>query len=263
MIGKKKVNQIKSLSQKKARLKDQLFLVEGDKIVLEVLQSYLHVKELFASESFIQEYEQLVNGAEKVTATTVNDIRKASLLKNPQNSLALCHLPPKTEIPAKISGLSFFLDGIQDPGNLGTILRICDWFGMEYLYCSPDTADIFNPKVIQSSMGSFFRIKTIYTTYEDIFSRAFQSGIHLFGTFMEGENLYSLELPSNALIVMGNEGNGISPEVAAKINYKVNIPSFRTGQQGAESLNVAVATGIIASEFRRQNIKLPFIQNGS
>lgn len=263
MIGKKKINQIKSLAQKKARHKDQLFLVEGDKTILDVLQSSLRVKELLATESFVLEHEQHLHRVEKVTVTSINDIKKASLLKSPQNSLAVCHLPPAALIPLKLSGINFYLDGIQDPGNLGTIIRICDWFGIEYLFCSPDTADIYNPKVIQSSMGSFCRIKTIYAPFSDISFLASRSKIPVFGTFMEGKSLYSLKLPSDALIVMGNEGNGIRPEVTEKITNKLNIPSFNIGKARAESLNVAVAAGIIGSEFRRQMAERTIIQNGN
>lgn len=262
MIGKKKINQIKSLAHKKARNKEQLFLVEGDKTILEVLQSSLQVKELFATEIFLQENEQHLQRVENVIMTSDSDIKKASLLKSPQNSLALCLFPPASKTPGKLSGPSFYLDGIQDPGNLGTILRICDWFGMEYLFCSPDTADIFNPKVIQSSMGSFCRVTTIYASFTDVSLLASHSEIPVYGTFMEGENLYSLTLPSDALIVLGNEGNGIRPEINKNINIKLNIPSFKIGKTGAESLNVAVAAGIIGNEFRRQ-MTMRTIQSGS
>ena len=254
MIGRKKINQIKSLAQRKNRSKEQLFLAEGDKIILEVLKSPLHVSELFATERFIEENRQQLGRVEKITVTGLNDIKKASLLKNPQNSLAVCLLPPTTQIPAKITGLSFFLDCIQDPGNLGTILRICDWFGMEYLFCSPDTADIYNPKVIQASMGSFCRLKTAYASFSDISRLAVLSKIPVFGTFMEGKSLYSCKLPADALVVMGNEGNGIRPEVSQMISNKLSIPSFNSGTIRPESLNVAVAAGIIGSEFRRQNL---------
>ncbi len=263
MIGKKKINQIKSLAQRKVRNREQLFLVEGDKTILEVLNSSLEVKELYATEGFLLDCEQHLHKVEKVTMTTVSDIKKASLLKSPQNSLAVCLLPPAAKIPGKISGLGFYLDGIQDPGNLGTILRICDWFGMEYLFCSPDTADVFNPKVIQSSMGSFCRVTTIYASFNDVLLLASHSEIPVYGTFMEGESLYSLTLPSNALIVMGNEGNGMRPEVTENISNKLNIPSFNIGKTGAESLNVAVAAGIIGNEFRRQMTARTFIQSGS
>lgn len=263
MIGKRRINLIKSLANKKIRKKEQLFLVEGDKNVFEVLLSYINVKELIATEDFLLQNKGNVSGTETITAVTGNDIKKASLLKSPQRALALCHLPPAIPLPDKLPDISFYLDGIQDPGNLGTLLRICDWFGMEYLFCSPDTADIFNPKVIQSSMGSFCRIKTVYISYEDILNLASQSKIPVFGTFMEGESLYSLELPAQMLIVMGNEGNGIRPDVAKKTDNKLHIPSFGIGQRGAESLNVAVAGGIIASEFRRQNKAHLLIQNGN
>jgi RNA methyltransferase, TrmH family len=257
MIGKTKINLIKSLSHKKARQKEQLFLVEGDKNVLEVLQSNLPVKELLATEKFILENKNHVTRAARLTETTADDIKKASLLMHPQNSMALCTLPPDIQIPVKLSGASFYLDGIQDPGNLGTIIRICDWFGMEYLFCSTDTADVFNPKVIQASMGSFCRIKVVYTVFENLAELAKKFNVPVLGTFMDGESIYSIELPSGALIVLGNEGSGIREGVAEKTNTRITIPSLKRNKTGAESLNVAVAAGIIGSEFMRQGVTRP------
>ncbi len=261
MIGKKKINQIKSLAQKKFRQKEQLFLVEGDKIVSEVLTSHLVIKELFATKEFLEKNKSTLSGIEKIFEINLTDIKKASLLKTPQNCLALCSLPVDIPLPQKLSGISFFLDGIQDPGNLGTIIRTSDWFGMEYLFCSCDTADVYNPKVIQSSMGSFCRIKVHYLNFADLNSLALHSEIPVLGTFMEGTSLYSSILPSSALVVLGNEGNGIRFDIAEKISTKLNIPPFYNGKKGAESLNVAVTAGIIGSEFRRQLIKRISIQN--
>jgi tRNA G18 (ribose-2'-O)-methylase SpoU len=143
MIGKKKINQIKSLAQRKTRNKEQLFLVEGDKTILEVLHSPLKLKELFATESFLQKPRTASSSGGKSNNHKCSDIKKASLLKNPQNSLAVCLHPPATKIPGKLSGISFYLDGIQDPGNLGTILRICDWFGMEHIFFAHPTQQMY------------------------------------------------------------------------------------------------------------------------
>ena len=151
--------------------------------------------------------------------------------------------------------MAFYLDGLQDPGNLGTIIRIADWFGMEFLFCSPGTADIYNPKVIQASMGSFCRVKTVYASFNDVVSMANRSGIEVYGAFMDGKSIYSSRLTDNAIIVLGNEGNGISENTAEKITTRLSIPSFSTGKSCAESLNVAIAAGIIGSEFRRQAIR--------
>jgi TrmH family RNA methyltransferase len=250
MISKNKLKQIKSLSLKKFRQKEQLFLVEGDKNVLEVLHSPIRVQELYATETFLTAHTGSLSGTEQVNEATQEEIKKASLLKQPQNCLAICEIPPAGELPQKPEGLSLFLDGIQDPGNLGTIIRTCDWFGMEYLFCSPDTADVFNPKVIQASMGSFCRIKTVYTPFDTLAGLFNQTQIPVYGTFLEGKNLYAENFPVSALIVLGNEGRGIRAEIEERIDFKLNIPSFNHNSRRAESLNVAVAAGIICSEFK-------------
>lgn len=260
MISKNKIKLIKSLARKKFRQKEQLFLAEGDKIVLEVLNSDFRITELFATEKFLAANKKSVMRAETCTEVTSEEIKKASLLKQPQNCLAICKLPPAAELPDRIAGFSLFLDGIQDPGNLGTIIRICDWFGVEYLFCSPDTADIYSPKVIQASMASFCRVKSFYSEFSCISSLADSSEIPVYGTFLEGNNIFEESLPGKALIVLGNEGRGIRTTVAEKVANKLSIPSFSRNNSGAESLNVAVAAGIISSEFRRKNLKFS-IQN--
>jgi RNA methyltransferase, TrmH family len=262
MISKNKIKQIKSLAQKKFRQQEQLFLVEGDKIVLEVLNSPYEVKELFATGHFISGNKNTLTRAGKVTEASHEEIKKASLLKQPQNCMALCILPAETLPSDNFSDVSFYLDGIQDPGNLGTIIRICDWFGMEYLFCSPDTADVYNPKVIQSSMGSFCRVKPMYIEFNELVHLATLSEIPVIGTFADGQNLYNYEPPENALVVLGNEGRGIRDHIIPKIGIRLGIPTFQPKKPGAESLNVAVAAGIISSEFRRQNGRFS-IRNGN
>ena len=263
MIGKKKINEIKALAQKKFRHTNGLFLIEGDKTILEVLASRFQIKELFATETFIRQHNKKLKKVENIIETSYNEIKRASLLKNPQQSLAICYMPIEEQLPSGISGISFYLDGIQDPGNLGTILRTADWFGMEYLFCSPDTADLYNPKVIQSSMGSFCRVKTIYMPFDKIATLSARQNIQLFGTFMNGMNIYSAKLPRHGIIVLGNEGNGIRREVEEKIEIKLNIPSFKSGTDQPESLNVAVAAAVIASEFMRRVSQQHAIQNES
>jgi len=254
MISKNKIKLIRSLAQKKFRQEKQLFLVEGDKMVSEVLNSGFRVAELFATPEFLSAHKTLADRAEVFNEATAEEIKKASLLKTPQNSLALCRLQPPAELPAHFSGFALYLDGIQDPGNLGTIVRTCDWFGADYLFCSPDTADVFNPKVIQASMGSFTRVKTIYTPFTALFSHLKSTSISIYGTFLEGKNIYTEQLFENALVVLGNEGSGIRREVAAYVGNKLNIPAFGKKKKRAESLNVAVTTGIICSEFARRRI---------
>ncbi len=247
MIGKNKIKLIKSLAYKKHRLKEQSFLAEGDKTVIEILKSNIQVNELFATPEFITANINIVSRVKLVTETAAGEIKKASLLKQPQNSLAVCALPAQNRIPEQLNGFYLFLDEIQDPGNLGTIIRTCDWFGADYLFCSPDTADVFNPKVIQATMGSFLRVKTVYTQFDLLLPFIQKSGIPVYGTFLDGNPVYLEKPVKNALIVLGNESKGISSEVAKQVDKKIKIPSFG----GAESLNVAVSAGIICNEFLR------------
>ncbi len=254
MIGKNTIKQIKSLSQKKYRQKEKLFLVEGDKNIQELLHSNYNVVQLYATKSFLEENRIQKNKATLIIETTEEHIRKASLLKNPQRSLALCTIPPSPPLPQKLKGLSLYLDGIQNPGNLGTLIRICDWFGISELFCSTDTADLYNPKVIQSTMGSFCRVNVSYLPFEHILDIAKNSNIPILGTFLNGKNIYTQHLPAEALLIVGNEGSGIRKSVEEQIENKLTIPSFALENHGAESLNAAVATGIICAEFRRKQI---------
>jgi RNA methyltransferase, TrmH family len=256
MIGKNKLKLIKSLAKKKYRLKEQRFLAEGDKIVLETLESGIKVKELFATSDFIFENKKYLHNAAHVIESTSAEIKKASLLQQPQNCLAVCQLPSQPEVPQNLKGFYLYLDGIQDPGNLGTIIRTCDWFGMTYLFCSPDTADVFNPKVIQASMGSFTRVKTIYMPFDALSVHLRKTEVPVYGTFLEGKNIYTENLPENALIILGNEGCGIRNEVADKIRYRIKIPSFNPSENKAESLNVAVTAAIICNEFIRKKFAI-------
>lgn len=254
MIGKSTIKRIKSLALKKYRQKEKLFLVEGDKNVLEVLQSTYKVQQLFATEAFLSENTDHVQQAAEIVSATEDEIKKLSLQKNPQRSIAVCNLPTQNLPPEKINDLSLYLDGIQDPGNLGTIIRICDWFGISQLFCSPDTADIYNPKVIQASMGSFCRVDVKYIPFEVLLNVARYSAIPVYGTFVNGENMYTQKLPASALLVIGNEGNGIRKSVEKEIGNRIAIARFAQQNNGPESLNAAVATGIICAEFKRQQI---------
>lgn len=254
MVSKNTIKLIKSLALKKNRIKENLFLVEGDKNVSEVLSSNIIIEKLFATSSFLTNNPSFKNRVKQVSEVLQQDINHASLLKNPQNSIAICVLPETKELPKMLnSDLCIYLDDIQDPGNLGTIIRICDWFGINQLFCSPKTADMFNPKVIQASMGSFCRVEAWQTPFEPVVQLAKKSGVKIIGAFLDGENIYNQDLPKKALLVMGNEGNGISFDVAKVIEQKIKIPEFNQNPASAESLNVSVATAIICAEFKRQN----------
>ena len=253
MISKNTIKLIKSLTLKKYRTKENIFLVEGDKNVIEVLNSGYKIEKLFATKTFISNNENKCKKAALLFEVEQVDIKKASLLQNPQNCLAICILPKKQIFPEKLNNnLSIYLDDIQDPGNLGTIIRICDWFNIEYIFCSPNTVDLYNPKVIQASMGSFCRTQLIETAFENVANLAQLFRAPVYGAFMNGKNIYTEKLPKKAILVMGNEGSGINKKLESSIDIKIKIPEFSDKSKSAESLNVSVATAIICSEFKRQ-----------
>ncbi len=240
MVSKNQIKLIKSLSQKKFRNKLGLFVVEGIKGVQEFLNSSLELHYLYSSDGHLDFI------GKNVIHISEADLKKMSSLKSPQTVLAVFSIPENREI--KLKGLNVVLDGIRDPGNLGTIIRLCDWFGIDNIICSQDTVDCYNPKVVQASMGSLSRINIFYKDLNTFLEEG--QGIPLYGAMLEGENVYSQKLPENALLVMGNEANGISSEISALLNHKLNIPQFGKSQK-TESLNVATATAILLSEFRR------------
>ncbi|MCP9198458.1 RNA methyltransferase [Gramella sp. GC03-9] len=243
MVSKNQIKLIKSLSQKKFRNKHKLFVVEGIKGIEEFLKSDIELFSLFSSTNSFGVSE------DKWTELDEGSLKKISFLSNPQGGLAIFKIP---ELEKKISaGLILALDGVRDPGNLGTIIRLCDWYGIEDLVCSNDTVDCFNPKVVQASMGSLARVNVRYLDLQQ-FMKDHQE-LPVYGTLLEGQNIYSEELPENGIIVMGNEANGISEEIKALVNKKLNIPQFGKIQK-TESLNVATATAIVLSEFKRRSI---------
>ncbi len=253
MISKNTQKLIKSLSVKKYREKEGLFLVEGDKMVLEVLQSHFVVNKLIGTNAFLSANKNKLRKASEIIEATQDEIKSTSLLKNPQNCLAVCEISATRDLPQKQNGnLTLYLDGIQDPGNLGTIIRLSDWFGIEDIFCSNDTADVFNPKVVQASMGSIFRTNLWYTSLEELVKKEGFKGIPILGAFLEGKNIFTEKLPEQAILVVGNEGNGIRPITESIVSKKIMIPGFTKNEGKTESLNVSVATGIICAEFKRQ-----------
>lgn len=252
MISKGKIKRIKSLAHKKYRLKENLFVVEGNKNVIELLNSEYKVTNVWATETFLTENEGRLTRDIEITVATPEEIKKASLLKSPQQCLALCKIPGNELKEITFNDqITLYLDGIQDPGNLGTIIRTCDWFGIKQIYCSADTADFYNPKVIQATMGSFCRCRVYYSRFDTIALAAHKNGISIYGAFLQGINIYQTNFPDNVLLIVGNEGQGIRSMNEKYIQQKINIPEFRKSR-GAESINVAVATGIICSEIKRQ-----------
>ena len=255
MSSKNSLKLIHSLAHKKYRQKERLFLVEGDKNVLELVNSGFQIFRIWATSGFISRHQSVLNECDTLIQVDQEDLDRASLLKNPQNCLAICEIPENKPIPDPLPhNLMIFLDGIQDPGNLGTIMRTCDWFGVKTIFCSPDTADMYNPKVIQASMGSFCRVQLHYTELSKIIPALQRNQVPVFGTYLNGSILYQESLPLQSLIVFGNEGNGIRKENESYINRRLKIPSYSDAPNGPESLNVAVSMAIVCAEHRRQTI---------
>ena len=240
MLSKNQIKLIKSLESKKFRKREGLFVAEGPKVVGDLLRAGYQPHAIFSTESRPD--------AELITD---DELHRISFLQHPQEVLAVFHIPTPQEssnfhLPADIC---LALDGVQDPGNVGTIIRIADWFGITHIYCSPDTADVYNPKVVQATMGSLAHVQI---TYCDLVPLLRDAAVPVYGTLLDGQDIYQQPLSREGVIVMGNEGNGISPEVRQLVSHKLLIPNFNKNAETAESLNVAIATAITCSEFRRR-----------
>ena len=243
MISKNQVKLIRQLEQKKYRQREGLFVAEGPKVVGDLMRRWQPVA-VFATDDYTPPV------AVEVQRITADELRRISLLQHPQQVLALFPLPNVQRSTFNVQrSIILALDGVQDPGNLGTIIRIADWFGIDDIVCSEDTADAWNPKVVQATMGSIARVNISYTNLPALLDRL-PADTPVYGTLLDGDNIYSQPLSARGIIVMGNEGNGLSAEVRRRVTHRLLIPSFREGD-GAESLNVAVATAIVCSEFRR------------
>lgn len=257
MISKNKIKYIHSLELKKNRNKEGKFVAEGHKVVGDLLA--LQPAELVVATAEWLKGKHLAQVTE-VIEVTEEELRKVSFLQHPQQVLAVFRQDlglaegeegKKGFSPVDHTKLSLALDGVQDPGNLGTIIRIADWFGIENIYCSQDTADVYNPKVVQATMGSIARVRVEYGDLLELIS-SLPTETPVYGTLLDGDNIYEQELSDRGIIVMGNEGKGISPAMAEKVNRKLLIPNFPEGRPTADSLNVAIATAITCSEFRRR-----------
>lgn len=214
-----------------------MFLVEGNKTITELFNSTFKIKEIFSTDP-----QKLDRAEVPITHISDNELKKISFLQNPKDSVAVCYLNEEKKM--EDGNLQLVLDGIQDPGNMGTIIRLADWFGLEQIICSKDTVDFYNPKVIMSSMGSFTRVNIVYTDLAEYLSLTKNINI---GTDMDGENIYSFNRPEKMNLILGNEGNGIRPEIERLLEKSIMIPRF--GQsQSTESLNVSMAAGIILGQ---------------
>ena len=249
MLSKNKIKYIHSLEQKKNRKEEQAFIAEGPKLVGDLL-GHFTCRLIVGTDEWLNQHPYIQ--ASEIIVVKRDELSRISLQKTPQEVLAIFEQPPhKVEADAARHSLCLALDDVQDPGNVGTIARVADWFGIEHIYCSLHTADIYNPKAIQATMGGIAHVKLHYTPLPDLIA-SLDKDIPVYGTFLDGENMYKESLSTHGLIVMGNEGNGISPEVRNLINRRLYIPNYPVGRETAESLNVAIATAIVCAEFRRQ-----------
>lgn len=250
VLSKSQIKRITSLSQKKYRLREGVFVAEGIKVIQELLGSALSLEGIWMLSSqasqlrkdFVEAAQDSGLRLEEIDAAT---LKKVSFLTTPQKAIALFRIPEQHPITRE--GLTVVLDDVRDPGNLGTIIRLCDWFGVKDLVCSKETVDCYNPKVVQATMGSLTRVNIVYT---DLASFLEKEKRQVYGTFMDGEAVYSTVLDEQAVLVMGNEANGISQDIASYISTSIAIPRYGA-IQATESLNVATATAIFLSEFRR------------
>jgi len=250
MIGKNTIKRISSLHQKKYRREQGIFIAEGERLVEEIIRSGLITETIYYTQDWKQ--KEFTNSNIFVEISSL-EMKKISGLTTPSPVLAIVGIPNYTVNIHQLSGsLTLALDDVQDPGNMGTIIRLADWFGIEHIVCSTGTVDVFSPKVVQATMGAIARVKIIYMDLPDFLSQISSLGVEVFGTFTNGENIFREVLSGKGVVVMGNEGNGICEDVEKWITKRLTIPNYSTGAETSESLNVAMATAIVCAEFRRR-----------
>lgn len=249
-MDKQTIKYIRSLHQKKYRLQHNAFIVEGNKMVNELLQSAFEVQQIYAIEP-----EIIIGYAKGIEKISPKELERISTMKNPNNVLAVVTLP-KQKFPKndKIkTSLNLVLENIQDPGNMGTILRLANWYGISHIFCNNATVEIYNPKVVQASMGALFRVDVHYTDIHKLISESASWGnFEAYATHLDGEDIYNAKLETAGFIIMGNESKGLSETTASLADKKISIPSYPPGASSMESLNVGLATAITVAEFRRR-----------
>jgi len=254
MISKSKARLILSLQKKKVREKEGLFVIEGDKLVKEFLSAKVHIKTLIAKKEFISKlpvsFKECIDHIEDAT---FGELKQISSLKTPHNALAVVNIPEQTMIPEDLlDKICVALDFVQDPGNLGTIIRAAAWFGIRNIVCSKDCVDVYNPKVIQATMGAILQVNIYYSDLKAFVRLAKGKNVPIFGTVLDGESIYQHKLTGKGIILLGNESRGISNELMPYITHKIMIPGISSSMPGIESLNVGMAASIVFSEFLRQ-----------
>lgn len=256
MLSKNKIKFINSIKKKKYRDIHQCFFVEGEKMVDELLKSDIQITDLYATKDWLLNKDLNFFNSKQIEFSEITDdeLSKISSLSTPNKVFAIASQKTYNYSKEDISNkLSILLDNINDPGNLGTIIRIADWFGIENIFCTPESVDMYNPKVVQSTMGAIFRVKVHYINFEQLIND-FENvnDFNIYGTFLEGENIYKENLGEKGFIMMGSESHGISEKWKSRINKKLFIPNYPINKESSESLNISTATAIVCSEFRRK-----------
>lgn len=256
-ISKNQKRKLVQLADKKHREREKLFVAEGEKIAKELLRHHnegrLLIQQIFAHPDwFLRNKSILPKKGIELIESEPELLRKASSLSTPPGVILTVRMPEQAEpneLPEKDIVMAF--EAIRDPGNLGTIIRTADWFGVRQIYCSPDSVDRYNPKCIQSSMGAIARVEVIYTELADLLQKASKKGIPVYGTRLDGEDMYAMEKTANGIIVFGNESRGLSPEIRKLLSRNIRIPEYPRGELSTESLNIASSAAIILAEWRR------------
>ena len=254
MLSKAQIQFVRSLHQKKFRNEHQKFIAEGPVLVEEALSSGFKVESIYATEAGKERFKNFSLKETEIIEIAKAELERISLLKQPHEMLAVVEMKETKPGHPEISNLVLALDQIADPGNMGTIIRVADWFGIYQIVCSEDCVEVYNPKVVQATMGSLFRVEVHYASLSDFIqnSKKNDPGLKVYGTLLSGKNIYSEKLSAKGIIIMGNESRGISEGLQKLIDEPLTIPFFNKSQH-AESLNVAIATAIICSEFRRRS----------
>jgi TrmH family RNA methyltransferase len=255
MLSKTKIKFINSLQVKKNRENEKLFVIEGDKLVKEFIAAHVPVKLLVAKNEFINELsDSALSHVSNIEEATFEELKQISSLKTPHNALAVLGIPePVFDLPSIFNQYCVALDFIQDPGNMGTIIRAAGWFGIKNIVCSPDCVDAYNPKVVQAGMGALLHVNIFYYDLKQFLGAAHEYSVKVFGTVLGGNSVYTHKPDSKGIILLGNESKGISPELFPLIDEKISIPKFSVAREGIDSLNVSMAASIVFSEFLRKS----------
>ncbi len=252
MLSTNKMKFYRSLQEKKYRDQEALFIAEGAKMVLEAIENYSHlITAIICTDALAEKYSSLLPG--KTLITDYANLKKISSLKTPQEVLAILNKPVYPLLkPAEIDTMVLALEDIRDPGNMGTIIRLADWFGVKDIICSLQCVDCFNPKSVQATMGSIFRLRIHYVDLPEYLNQPNGDGTIIYGTTLDGENIYTQNLKQPSIVVMGNESTGLSKDIREKLNARLFIPHASANSDFSESLNVSIATALVLGEFRRQ-----------